>query len=125
MTTVLQRCGLGIVVLFLGLLASGASKAVAAGQIVADSVESTVLGTFRGVQYVRYTGRFAGSGSAGDYMAPFELTAPANLKRGNRRLVVEPFHFGGGALVRDRYLTPEFLFGRRFSHAGICYKALI
>jgi hypothetical protein len=67
---------------------------------------------------VKYEGRLIGS----SYDAPFELVVPENPKKGNGRLLLEPYHFIEGAGGREKNLTPEFLFGRRFGHAAICHR---
>ena len=86
--------------------------------IVDGSVASTAFGTFNGIAYVQYTGEFIGT-EAGDYAVGFEIVAPENPAQGNGVLVMEPMHIMGGTGGRDAYLTPEFLFGRGFSYAGI------
>ena len=75
-------------------------------------------GTFKGIPYVKYTGRFMGLAS-GDYDVPFEIIAPEDPNQGNGITIVEPFHPLGDAGGLKGYLTPEFLFKRGFSHAGI------
>lgn len=104
-------------IVLLALLFS-ARTAMAQGGIVEDNLESEPYGTFNGVDYVRYSGEFAGT-AAGDYSVPFEIVAPADPAQGNGVVVVEPFHPLGGAIGREAYLTPEFLFELGFSYAGI------
>jgi hypothetical protein len=92
--------------------------AAAQGGIVADSVTSAPYGTFNGVDYVQYTGRFEGT-AAGGYSVPFEIVAPSDPAQGNGALLMETLHIMGGTAGRDAYFTTEFLFGRGFSYAGI------
>lgn len=80
------------------------------------------MGFFNGVSYIRYLGTLSGAASGGDYVAPFEVMVPWDPNLSNERLLVEPLHWIGGAIVRE-YLTRDFLFGRGFGHAGICLGA--
>jgi hypothetical protein len=82
------------------------------------SVTSTPYGTFNGIAYIKYEGRFDGLAS-GAYSVPFEIIAPADPTRGNGITIMEPFRPPGEAGGLEAYLTPEFLFERGFSHAGI------
>ena len=90
----------------------------ASGGIVDGSVVETPYGTYNGVTYVQYKGRFVGT-TAEDYSVGFEIVAPKNPVQGNGVVVMETMHVMGGTLGRDAYFTPEFLFGRGFSYAGI------
>ena len=87
--------------------------AVAQGGVVAESVTSSPYGTFNGVDYIQYTGRFEGT-ATGEYSVPFEIVAPADPTQGNGALLMETLHIMGGTAGRDAYFTPEFLFGRGF-----------
>jgi hypothetical protein len=112
-----------VVLMIVVLVSIATVQTVAAtGQIDVASVVSSPFGKFKGVRFVKYVGRFVGVTSAGDYEAPFEIVAPVDPRRGNGRLLVEPFHFVSGAGARNLWLTPAFLFERRFSHAGICWQ---
>jgi hypothetical protein len=93
------------------------SSLMADSQVVIDS-EATPFGTFKGIDYVKYEGRLIGS----NYEAPFEIVAPADLSKGNGRVLVEPYHNIAAAGARDLWLTPDFLFGRRFTHTAICWQ---
>jgi hypothetical protein len=104
--------------LVLATLAGPPRIAVAQGGIIVDSVTSEPFGTFDGIPYVKYEGRFDGLAS-GDYDVPFELVAPADPALGNGIVIIEPFHIMGGAAGIKGYLTLEFLFGQGFSYAGI------
>ena len=86
--------------------------------IVEGSVTQEPYGTFNGIAYVKYTGRFKGLAD-GDYDVPFEIIAPADPVQGNGITIMEPFRPLGQAGGLEGYLTPEFLFERGFSHAGI------
>jgi hypothetical protein len=100
-------------------LVLGAATVVAAeGQF--QDLETTPYGTFNGVDYVRHIGRLVGTAAGGSYSAPFEIVVAADPSKGNGRTIVEPFHSMGGAAGRNNWLTPEFLFGRGFSHAAVC-----
>ena len=113
----LIRIGVVAVALALALsmtLQVGAAK----GGIDLDSVVSSSYGTFGGVAYTKYEGRFVGT-TAGDYSVPFEIVAPANPAQGNGIVILEPLHLMGGAIAREAYLTPEFLFTQGFSYAAI------
>jgi hypothetical protein len=84
-------------------------------------VETEVVpaGTFAGIDYVQYSGRFQGSTSLGEFDVPFEWMTPADPQAGNGIVIVEPSHFTLGPGVRDAILTRRALFGRRFSHATV------
>ena len=92
--------------------------AAAQGGFVVDSVTSSPYGTYNGIAYVKHSGRFEGL-ATGDYSVPFEIHAPAEPAQGNGVVIVEPFHVMGGTGGLWGYLTPEFLFDRGFSYAGI------
>jgi len=89
--------------------------------IVEGSVTSEPYGTFNGIAYVKYEGRFVGLAD-GEYDVPFEIIAPEDPNQGNGIAIVEPFHPLGDAGALKGYLTPEFLLERGFSHAGIGYR---
>jgi hypothetical protein len=102
------------------LSAVALSPPIAAAQgvgIVEGSVTSEPYGTYKGIAYIKYSGRFQGLASEA-YDVPFEIVAPADPTQGNGITIVEPFRLAmmGGL---EGYLTPEFLLGRGFSHAGI------
>lgn len=90
----------------------------AQGGIGVSSVETSAYGTFNGIAYVKHEGRFVGT-AAGDYSVPFEIITPTDPAQGNGVVVMEPFHVVGGAIGRDAYLTPQLLFERGFSYAGV------
>ena len=85
--------------------------------IVEGSVTSEPYGTYRGIDYVKYSGRFHGLAD-GDYDVPFEIIAPADPTQGNGITIVEPFHPLGDAGGLKGYLTPEFLFNRGSATPG-------
>ena len=89
--------------------------------IVEGSVTQEPYGTFNGIAYIKYSGRFEGLAD-GDYDVPIEIIAPEDPGQGNGITIVEPFHPLGDAGGLKGYLTPEFLFERGFSHAGIGYR---
>jgi hypothetical protein len=80
---------------------------------------SEPFGTFGGVQYVRYTGRFVGTTALGDYRMAFEIVAPANPGLGNGTVLIEPPHSGFGPAGRDLVLGRDFVFGHGFSYATV------
>jgi hypothetical protein len=86
--------------------------------IVEGSVTQEPYGTFDGIAYLKYNGRFEGL-AGGDYDVPFEILAPEDPSRGNGVTIIEPFRPPGQAGGLKGYFTPEFLFERGFSHAGI------
>jgi hypothetical protein len=105
----------------IGLAAIVFSPWIAAAQgigIVEGSVTQEPYGTFDGIAYTKYSGRFEGLAD-GDYDVPFGIIAPADPGQGNGITIMEPFRPPGQAGGLEAYLTPEFLFERGFSHAGI------
>ena len=102
------------------------STASAAGRLQPPSKISS-LGTFDGVEYFQYDGLFVGKTSTGKYSVPYQISAPANLRRASRSTVlVEPPHFAQGKYLRESYLGRPFLFGedRRFLHASVGYSTI-
>jgi len=79
----------------------------------------TPAGTFGGIAYSRYDGLFEGSTSTGAYRVPYRITVPADPRRSNRTVVVEPPHFAMGLGSLSLYLRPDLLFPRGFVHAGV------
>jgi hypothetical protein len=63
------------------------SAASAAGKLQ-PVLETTSLGKFGGVKYVKYDGLFVGKTSTGNYRVPYRISAPANPGRANRRTVL-------------------------------------
>ena len=115
-----MTCRWRVALLIVALVVTVPAWSLADG--ILGAPETTVpLGTFRGIEYVQHTGWF--ESVAGDYRVPYQITAPAKPCRGNGRLVLEPPHFALPAPVRDWWLTPEFLFGRGFSHAQVGWGA--
>ncbi|HEX8072598.1 MAG TPA: alpha/beta hydrolase domain-containing protein, partial [Pyrinomonadaceae bacterium] len=89
------------------------------GGVIEEPLTYQKFGTFNGMLYVLYKGRFAGINSAReDYSVPYEIVAPVQYAGKDGRLVVEPPHSIDRLIVRDGYLT-EFLFERRYSHAAV------
>jgi hypothetical protein len=90
---------------------------------------SEPFGVFRGVDFVRHTGRFVGATSNGDYRMAFEIIAPLYPDLGNGSVLVEPPHFtlgtttirpvAGAACCEDGILGRAFLFDRGFSYASV------
>ncbi len=112
--TIKKRCaGFGLVIMAVFTLAASAN----AGMLV--EAVSSHYGNFGGVDYLRHTGRFVGETSSGAFRVPFEIVAPANRRRGNGTVVVEPPHFIFGTTGRDSVLGNELLFERRFSYASV------
>ncbi|HEX8139663.1 MAG TPA: alpha/beta hydrolase domain-containing protein [Pyrinomonadaceae bacterium] len=88
---------------------------------IEEPLSSQDIGQFMGIRYRRYSGRFVGETAKGDYIVPYEITAPANPTEGNLRLIVEPPHFKD-RLVVLRVLGQEFFFNRNFSHASVGFS---
>jgi hypothetical protein len=82
------------------------------------------FGTFGGIDYVRYTGRFVGSTALGFYRMPFEIVAPVDPVLGNRSVLIEPPHFAFGLPGREGVLGRALLFGHGFSYASAGYGTL-
>jgi hypothetical protein len=82
------------------------------------------FGTFGGIDYVRYTGRFVGSTALGLYRMPFEIVAPVDPVLGNRSVLIEPPHFAFGLPGREGVLGRALLFGHGFSYASVGYGTL-
>ena len=82
---------------------------------------SEPFGTFGGIEYVRYTGRFVGTTTFGVYRMPFEIVAPVDPGLGNKTVLIEPPHFGLGLAGRDGVLGRAFLFGQGYSYASVGY----
>ena len=111
---------LAALVLATGALLTPAIAAAAGGLGPPTSV--TQLGTFGKIAYVQYDGIFEGQTSTGTYRVPYRITAPADPKRANRTVLVEPPHYFGGLLGLDIWLGPDFLLSRGFVHAGVGYS---
>jgi hypothetical protein len=105
-----------ILTLLLALAAIGSDRAEAAGF---EEVSAAPFGTFNGVDYLMFSGRFVGETSKGGYRMPFEIVAPADPAEGNGRVLFEPPHFVYGAAARIGVIGPELLFGRGFSYATV------
>ena len=107
----------------LGLLALPVLPSTALGTGKFEQPQKTSsLGTFGGIEYVQYDGAFAGKTSTGNYRVPYRISAPANPKRANRTVLVEPPHFVAGTELGKSRLGRAFLFGRRFLHASVAYS---
>jgi len=109
-----------VALIVLTLTLSMTAPSAAAGTF--QDVETVAYGTFSGVAYVKHTGTFVGTASGGSYAAPFEIIVPLNRDQGNRRILVEPYHPNGAAVIRDFALSPEFLFERGFGYAAVCFS---
>jgi hypothetical protein len=110
--TNLEACFAVVVAVFLC-----GSPALGAGMLTENV--TAPYGKFGGVDYVVHTGRFVGSTSTGDYRVPYEIVAPADPRRGNDTVIVEPSHFLAGTAARDLVLGPELLFGEGFTYAAV------
>ena len=97
------------------------STALGAGKLEQPQKTSS-LGTFGGVEYIQYDGAFAGKTSRGNYRVPYRISTPANPRRANHTVLVEPPHFAAGTELGDNSLGRPFLFGRRFLHASVAYS---
>jgi hypothetical protein len=94
-----------------------APSASAAFDLTSQAV--TPFGSFNGVRYLRYSGRFEGTTSLGAFRVPYEIIAPEIPSRGNGVVLVEPPHFSFGPIGRETVLGRELLFGRGFSYAAV------
>jgi hypothetical protein len=99
--------------------AAGPAPAPVAAEGGLGTPRVTQLGTFGGVAYVQYDGLFEGQTSTGTYRVPYRISAPADPLRANRAVLVEPSHFAAGLGALELNLGRDFLFARRFAHAGI------
>ncbi|HVS66663.1 MAG TPA: alpha/beta hydrolase domain-containing protein [Thermoanaerobaculia bacterium] len=79
------------------------------------------FGTFGGIDYIRYTGRFVGTTALGVYRMPFEIVAPVDPWLGNGTVLIEPPHFAFGPAGRDGVLGRAFLFSQGYSYASVGY----
>jgi len=80
---------------------------------------SAPFGTFSGVEYLSYTGRFTGVTSKGAFDVPYEIVAPIEPLLGNGTVLMEPPHFAFGAVGRDIVLGRDLLFNSGFSYAAV------
>jgi hypothetical protein len=99
------------------VLAVWAGPASAAGDL--SAAVATPAGTWAGITYTQYDGVFTGATSTGTYRVPYRITAPADLHKGNRTVVVEPPHAAAGLGALDGALGRDLFFTRGFAHAGI------
>ncbi len=106
-----------LTIAIIGLASVGSANA---GTLIANSSEP--YGTFRGIDYVVHRGRFAGTTRQGNFLVPYEIVAPVDSRRANRKLVFEPPHFLFGPGGRNSTLGPSMLFERRYSHATVGFS---
>lgn len=105
-------------------LAVQAGPAQAAAPDSLGPATVTPLGTFGGIEYVRYDGVFTGETSTGAFRVPYQISAPADPSRADNTVLLEAPHFAVALGVRDVYLRREFLFRRGFVHAGVGYSTV-
>lgn len=113
MSRLTQIC---FILLITAVSITGAARVQAATFLEATS---TPFGTFNGVEYLRYTGRFQGVTSLGAYDVPFEIVAPADLSEGNGSVLFEPPHWFFPPVGRDFYIGRDLIFGRGISYASV------
>lgn len=101
---------------FLALVTSFGTPVAAA---TFSGITSGPFGTFNDVEFVRYTGRFAGTTTLGAYDVPFEIVAPRDLTEGSGAILFEAPHFLFGPLGRDFVLGRQLVFGRGLSYASV------
>ena len=94
---------------------------------IADSqtvLESGVIpyGKFQGISYVKYTGHFISTTDDYSYKAAFELIVPEDPDKGENRVILEPYHSIEGSVALENMLTTEFVFGKGFRYAAICWR---
>ena len=111
----------GRIALILSIAAALAAVSQAQAGTLVESI-SEPYGTYRGVDYVRHTGRFVGATANGEFRVPFEIIAPADPDDGNGTVVFEPPHFLFGASAKDGVLGSGLLFERRFSYASVGFS---
>ncbi|HEU0014037.1 MAG TPA: alpha/beta hydrolase domain-containing protein [Longimicrobium sp.] len=92
--------------------------------VIENPTSTQDLGSFNGIRYVRYRGRFSGSTVSGAFAVPYELVAPATPAQGSGTVVFEPPHFTSGPIARDVYLGQGFLLDRGFLHGSVGYGNL-
>ncbi|MGI9234246.1 MAG: hypothetical protein ACR2RD_11490, partial [Woeseiaceae bacterium] len=109
-----------VTALLAGLILLVVTQRVNAGVI--ESFVQNSFGTFAGVEYNHYSGRFSGETEKGLFSMPFEIVAPANPLNGNHTVVIEPPHFAFGPVGRNLTLGNDLLFGRGFSHASVGFS---
>lgn len=97
------------------------AQRASAGTLVPDP-EPPLFGTYAGVEFTHYTGRFTGETAKGPFNMPFEIVAPTHPQQGHRTVLMEPPHFAFGAAGRDGALGRELLFGRGFSYASVGFS---
>lgn len=107
---------LAAAVLVAGLWALPPASAVAA---TFSDITSEPFGTFNEVEFVRYTGRFEGTTSLGNYDVPFEIVAPADPSEGSGAVLFEAPHFLLAPLGRDFVLGRSLVFNRGLSYASV------
>ncbi len=101
------------------VLTALAASSAWAGDVLEVPLAAEPYGTFDGVAYMKYRGRFVGGTANGPYRVPYEVVAPEIPLEGNARVLLEPPHFFMGAGTRNVWFGPEFLFSRGFSHAQV------
>lgn len=119
-----SRFTLATVVALAGAMSVPSAAAQASTTDTFGPATVTPLGTFGGVAYVQYDGMFEGETSTGTFRVPYRISAPADTTTSNQTVVVEAPHFAVGVGARDLYLTPGFLFGRGFVHAGVGWSTV-
>jgi hypothetical protein len=122
---IMKRARTGAAAVALLLLGSVLVGLPVAGATAADDIQrptATPAGVVGGVRVVQYDGIFSGETSTGAFRVPYRVTAPADVRRTNGAVVVEPPHFAIGLGTLDAYLGRELLLGRGFVHAGIGYS---
>ena len=102
------------------LIGLGGLGEAQAGTLIPEAPEP--FGTFRGIDFVMHRGRFVGWTRQGEFRVPYEIVAPAETRRSNRKLVFEPPHFAFGPSGRDSTLGPDMLFNRRYTHATVGFS---
>lgn len=117
----IRQRAIGTALLAVGLWLFAAQGPAGASTATFSNITSEPFGTFDGVEFVRYTGRFQGATSLGQYDVPFEVVASADPTLGNGVVVMEPPHFTLGLPMRDFVITREVMFGGGFSYATVGY----
>jgi len=95
--------------------------ATAHGAQAAEVTETEVMpfGTFSGTEFARYTGRFEGTTSMGDYSVPFEVVAPADPADATGTVLFEAPQWAFAPFGRDLIIGRNTIFNRGISYAAV------
>jgi len=80
---------------------------------------SEPFGVFSGTEFVRYTGRFEGTTSLGDYSVPFEVVTPADPAKQTGTVLFEVPQWAFAPFGRDLIIGRNVIFNRGISYAAV------